>query len=52
MESQGLNYYQRNKEKILEKAKQIINCECGISYQISGKSNHLKSKKHISYKIN
>ena len=44
--------YQKKKEKIkvlLEKAKQIINCECGISYQISGKSNHLKSKKHISY---
>ena len=42
-------YREQNKESISEKRKQKINCECGTSFNLSGKSRHLKTKKHLSY---
>jgi hypothetical protein len=41
-------YYKQNNEKIKEKQNQKIKCECGKYYQRSDKSQHIKSKKHIS----
>jgi hypothetical protein len=42
-------YYATNKEKIIEKRSQIFNCICGSECQMSKKSRHLKTKKHIDY---
>lgn len=40
------SWYQKNKEKILEKQKQIFICECGSEVRCAGKSEHLRSSKH------
>ena len=37
------------KEERSERQKQKIKCECGNSFNLSGKSRHLKTKKHLSY---
>jgi len=49
-------YYQENKEKVLEYQKEyrekntvIINCPCGGTYQERKKNRHYKTKKHIKY---
>ena len=42
-------YREKNREKINEKKKEKFNCDCGGHYCRSGKSYHLKSKKHIKY---
>lgn len=39
-------YRNKNREKIKEKGKQIILCECGITYTYYNKISHLKSKRH------
>ena len=38
--------YVNNREAILAKQKKKIECQCGGRYSYSGKSNHLKTKKH------
>jgi hypothetical protein len=39
--------YERNKDKIKEKANEVIKCECGIEITKGCKSKHMKTKKHI-----
>jgi hypothetical protein len=39
-------YYLKNKEKIKEKEREIIKCECGIEVKRGGISQHKKSNKH------
>lgn len=56
------NYYQHNREKILEKNKkknvEIVECECGASIQYVQQARHRRTKKHqnalkkINQKIN
>jgi hypothetical protein len=41
--------YLKNKEKILEKQKQIFICECGSQVRCAGKAEHLRSTKHNNY---
>jgi len=45
--NQAKAYYATNKETILEQTKEKIQCECGATIRIVGKSRHDKSKKHI-----
>ena len=40
-------YYQQNRDKILEKARQKITCECGAVISIANKGFHRKSTRHI-----
>ena len=41
------NYYEKNEEEILKKAKVKITCEvCGSTFRRDGKAEHLKTKKH------
>ena len=42
-------YYYENKDVIQKRTKQIINCDCGISYTYGNKLRHLKSQKHQAY---
>ena len=41
------NYYEKNKERILARHKQIYNCECGAQIQLTEKSRHFLTKKHF-----
>ena len=41
------DYYIENKDKILEKHKQKIECECGLTYTFGHKSRHIKCKRHL-----
>jgi vacuolar-type H+-ATPase subunit I/STV1 len=45
-----LNYYENNKEKLLEKSREKITCECGSIVRIYGLERHKKTSKHL--KIN
>ena len=40
-------YYEKNKEKINEKSKTKITCECGCEICKDCLNRHMKSKKHI-----
>jgi hypothetical protein len=42
-------YHENHKEKRNEKKMEKITCECGSIHTRSGKSNHLKSKKHKAF---
>lgn len=42
-----LNYYYKNKDKILEYSCKDIPCACGRTYKRKDKVRHLKSKLHI-----
>lgn len=42
-------YYQKNKQKVLEKKNKKCICECGGSYTNANKSKHIKSKKHKQF---
>ena len=42
-------WYQKNKEKILERQKIMITCECGSEIRVSGKAEHNRSDKHKKY---
>jgi hypothetical protein len=42
-------YYETNKEKILESRSKIDKCECGINYTFGHKSRHIKSIKHCQF---
>ena len=44
------NYYEQNKDKILEKKLEKITCQCGcfITKQGSKSSKHIQTKKHIN----
>ncbi len=43
------NWYEDNKERLSDKNKEKIICECGIEYTKSNKSRHFKSKRHIEF---
>ena len=43
------DYYEDNKEDILEKRKEKFTCECGITCRKSDRARHLKTKKHIKF---
>ena len=45
-------HYESNKQVINEKQKQLVYCECGNSFTVSNKSQHNKTKKHISFITN
>jgi hypothetical protein len=40
-------YYEKNKEKLLEKGRKKIKCECNKIYTFSNKSKHEKTNYHI-----
>ena len=42
-------WYKQNDEEIKEKHRQVINCECGLTYTYGNKSRHLKSKRHCEF---
>jgi flagellar biosynthesis/type III secretory pathway protein FliH len=42
-------YFEKNKEQILQKAKEKIICECGSVYRRSNKSKHQKTKIHQDF---
>ena len=42
-------HYKANRERILAQAKIRIECECGISYQRAGKTQHMRTKKHMAW---
>ena len=42
-------YYQDNREQILEHKKQKHNCECGGKFTNEHKARHFKTKKHKDY---
>ena len=42
-------YYQKNKDKIKEKNKEKIVCECGSSVNKCGLAEHYRSTKHKNY---
>lgn len=41
-------WYQRNKKKVLERIKQIVKCDCGLSFRQDSIRRHKKTKKHLS----
>ena len=43
-------YYQQNKERILEKAKTKVTCECGAVISYANRGFHRKSTKHVIWK--
>jgi hypothetical protein len=45
-------YQQANKQKISERNKQKIQCECGSIVRRGDISTHRRSKKHSDYKLN
>ena len=42
-------YYETNKEEILEKLSKKNTCECGSIIRYDGKARHLKTQKHIDF---
>ena len=42
-------YYEANKEELLEKANEKFNCDCGGRYSKACKTYHLKTPKHQKY---
>lgn len=42
-------YYEKNRDSILEKAKEKYICDCGSYIRISDKSKHQRSKKHQNF---
>ena len=42
-------YYEKNKSKIKEKRKETFICVCGSICLLTGKAEHLKSNKHLSF---
>ena len=47
---QNRERYLKNKEQIAEQRKEnICECECGSTYRMNGKSNHLRTKKHLNF---
>lgn len=45
------DYYLKNKERISDKNKSSIKCECGGCYTYQHKSRHFKTKKHVDYLV-
>jgi len=41
--------YQKNKEKILAKQKEIYTCECGSIVRCTGRAEHNRSIKHQQF---
>jgi hypothetical protein len=42
-------WYLKNKEKILQKQKEIIVCKCGVEIRKAGFAEHCRSQKHINF---
>jgi hypothetical protein len=42
-------YYEKNKERILKRHKEIYICECGSEIQLNEKSRHIITKKHLNF---
>ena len=42
-------YYKKNKEKILNKNKELVKCECGKSVKKNSMFKHKQSKKHKKF---
>ena len=42
-------YYQINREQLIKKKNEKLQCECGIKYCRSNKARHLLNHKHINY---
>lgn len=42
-------YRIRNKNRLNEKQRTKIQCDCGAYYSYSNKARHNKSKKHLNY---
>jgi group I intron endonuclease len=42
-----IEYYEKNKDKVLKQAAQKVECECGCMIRRDGLLDHKKSKKHI-----
>jgi len=45
----SIKSYYKNKEKINEKAKETMKCECGSIFRKVDKSKHYKTKKHLEH---
>jgi hypothetical protein len=44
-------YYEKNRDTILEKAKEKYMCDCGSYIRISDKAKHEKTRKHQLFEI-
>jgi hypothetical protein len=42
-------YFELNGDKIKEKLHKKFHCDCGGKYTLNGKSQHMKTKKHLKY---
>jgi ABC-type nickel/cobalt efflux system permease component RcnA len=47
--SVSLKYYHANRERLLQKNKIKITCECGSSHTTKQRKRHLRTKKHKRY---
>lgn len=45
-------YHDKNKEKENLQKKQVIDCECGLSYTAGHKTRHLQTERHKKYMVN
>lgn len=45
-------YYNNNREKILDRQKQKYTCECGGAYIHANKAKHNRTEKHLNYNNN
>ena len=43
------DYYKNNRDKILEKRREGVVCECGVNYTIQNRARHQKTKHHITF---
>lgn len=49
MNNKMKKYREKNKDRLNEMKKEIINCECGSSLYKCNLSMHKKTKKHIDF---
>lgn len=47
--NQMKEYHNRNRDSILDKKNEKINCECGGRYTTANKAVHTRSKKHLAH---
>ena len=43
------DWYEKNKEKYLEKKNQKVTCVCGSVISLNNRAEHLRSKKHVKF---
>ena len=44
-------YYETNKERILSRGSEPVECECGGRYVLKHKQKHLRTKKHTAFSL-